>query len=435
MTRPKGVLSFLILVVLVSGDPCRVQGGEPAVEALLEEVSRLRGLPVLKHVPVLTQGKEFFRDHYRQALLEQYPPEIKGPTERAFALLGFLPPGGDLIEIYLDAYLRVVRGVYDPGTGVLYLAEGLEAKDREDTLVHELVHALQDQHFDLGAFLRKGQGATLDEQYARMSVMEGEATALTLERGLRARGADFTRLGDIAEWNRLAALFKESGDRAFGRTVVSMGSVNFPYLQGASFLQRYVRAYGWEGVGRLYRDPPVSTRHLLHPEEFFPVRRPPLGVGVEDLSGGVLKGMRLSWETTLGEYGLSLLLGVHLPATESLRKVSSWRGDRVQVYEAEEGSGSVLLGYVVFSDEEGADGFFRAYRELLGKKHGVTEFRRADGTIHWAVLPGGEGEAYLERVGPRVVFLEGTKPGSTAKVRRQLWDVHRIKGKSRPARP
>ena len=154
--RPKGLLSFLMLSILVVSVPWVVWGGGTDAEALFKEVSRLRGLPILKPVPVLTRGKDFFRDHYRKALKEQYPPGIKEATERAYVLMGFLSPGADLIETSLDAYLQVVRGVYDPQTGDLYLADWMEAKDREDTLIHELVHALQDQHFDLGSFLRKG---------------------------------------------------------------------------------------------------------------------------------------------------------------------------------------------------------------------------------------------------------------------------------------
>jgi hypothetical protein len=124
-------------------------------------------------------------------------------------------------------------------------------------------------------------------------------------------------------------------------------------------------------------------------------------------------------------------LAVHLPEREALRSVEGWRGDRVQVYLDPGGADPILAGYTVFASDDSADDFFRAYRDLLGRKYDLDVFRRSDDTIFRVLPRGREREVYLERVGRRVLFLEGVQGDRTALVRRALWDVQRLR-RSRP---
>lgn len=395
---------------------------------LFREVSRLRGLPILRPVQKQLENRDFFRRYYLRLLQKQYPPEKKQAYEKAFRLFGFLPPGADLIETYLASFMKVVNGLYDPPTQTLYIADWIGAEDQEKTLVHELDHALQDQYFGLKAYLDQGAGDTLDEQFARASVMEGEATAIALNYSLEDRGTDFTHLVNIADWVRLNNLFQEEGDRAFGKQTALHDVVSFPYVYGAAFLQKYIKVYGWAGMKYLFQHPPTSTHQVMHPETFFPRRRNPVGVEISDLSRGPLPGWGRIWDNTLGEYGLFLLLRQYLDAGEARQAVAGWRGDRVQVYENRRGT--LLAAYAVFQGEEAAGDFFSAYRELLDKKYDLDTFRRSDDTIDWATVAQSTTEVYVERFGRRVVFIEGTTADETARVRSALWDVTRAKGTS-----
>jgi hypothetical protein len=389
---------------------------------MFREISRLRGLPIKHPIQKAFENQAFFRDYYSKRLGEQYPPSKKQGWEKGFQALGLLPKGLDLIETYLNAFMKVVRGLYDPKSKTLFIANWIDSRGQEQTLLHEMVHALQDQYFDLEAYLDQSGRESFDSQFARNSLIEGEATALTLNYTLEDQGQDFTRLVNIAKWAQLNNLFEATAAKAFGRNSALHDVMNFPYVYGAAFLQKYVKAYGWAGLSNLYLHPPTSTRQIIHPAYFFPRRRKLLNVQIEDLSRGPLSSCRKVWGTVLGEYGWTLALRQYLPENEAWRATRGWMGDCTQVYETEGSGRLILVGYLIFDNENSAEIFFGSYRSLLSRKHEIESFRRADDTINWACLAGNE-EVYVEQFGRRIVIIERTTPEQTAKVRGALWTV------------
>jgi hypothetical protein len=406
-------------------------------DSVFKEVSRLSGLSILKPVPKSFKNKIFFRDYYRRQMREQYPPAKKLAYEKAYTLLGMLPAGTDLIDAYLSGFLKEVQGLYDPQAKMLYIADWVPPGDQEETLAHELTHALQDQHFDLAGYLEKGRELTTDEQFARVSVMEGQAVAIALNLSLEDKGTDFTKVVNIAKWIGFNRMLQSEGDRAFGRRTSVNEVVQFPYVHGATFLQSYVRAYGWAGMAPLFKKPPTSTHQILHPGEFFPKRHDPLRIAIGDLSKGPLPGYSRVWEDRLGEYGLGTLLSAYGIKGAPLSALGGWRGDQFQVYEKKEDL--LLVGFLHFKEEAQADDYFRGYRELMDKKFKVDLVRRDDETIHWIALAGGGYDALLERFGPRVVIVEGVRPDLIVPVRDELWDIHSDKkgpaGQEKPKPP
>jgi hypothetical protein len=390
-------------------------------DGIFAEVSRLSGLPIKTPVQKKFEDQAFFRDYYLQLLQEQYPPEKKRAFEKAFTFFGFLAPGADLIQTYLDSFMKVVEGLYDPKTKTLYIADWIKSGDQEGTMAHELTHALQDQYFGLEPYLEEGEKLSMDQQFARAAVMEGQAVAIALNYSLEDHGRDFTKVANIADWVQLNNLLTESGQRAFGIKTSLNQVISFPYVYGATFLQSYIKAYGWGGMDYLFKHPPTSTHQILHPGDFFPRRRNPVGVSIDDMSSNVLMGFNKVWENTFGEYGLATLLQEYMPEKEALYSVRGWRGDSVQIYENNMTHGLIMVGYVVFDGEETADDFFQSYKSLLGKKYEVDIFRRSDDTIYWASLKGLDAEAYVERFGRRVVMVEGGSYQSTPRIRGALW--------------
>ena len=420
-------------VQALSGDPASLAAEKnqadifQEADSIFAEVSRLRGEPIKEPVAKKFENQAFFRAYYQHLLEEQYPPQKKLAIEKAYAFFGFLPPGSDLIQTYLDSFMKVVEGLYDPKTKTLYIADWIQSGNQEETLAHELTHALQDQYFGLQAYLDKGQNLSLDEQFARAGVMEGEAVAISLNYSLEDKNMDFTQLVNIADWVRLSNLLEAEGKRAVGQKVALHEVISFPYIYGAAFLQKYVKAYGWQGMAYLFRHPPTSTHQLMHPETFFPRRQNPVKIQIEDLSAEILPGYQQVWDDTMGEYGLLTLLSQYLPDGEARRSLRGWRGDRVQVYEDKATHRLFGVGYVIFDNETLADDFFRNYRDFLDAKYAVDVIRRSDDTIHWVSLKNSDAEAYVERFGRRAVFIEGTTAGLTAKVRGALWNVEQLK--------
>lgn len=391
-------------------------------DSVFKDVSRLSGLPILHPVEKAFKDRAFFKDYITRQMEKAYPPSKKKAFEKAYVLLGLLPPGTDIIKTYLDSFLKVVQGLYDPETKTLYIADWVPWSDQESTLAHELTHALQDQHFDLTSYLKKGENLTSDEQYARVSVMEGQAVAIALNLSLEDKGSDFTKVVNIAQWVGLNHMLSAEGERAFGRRNLFNDVAQFPYVYGATFLQSYVRAFGWEGMKILFEKPPSSTHQILHPNEFFPKRHDPVRIMIGDLSKGPLSGYSKIWENTLGEYGLTTLLQGFGVQGDGLKALGGWKGDQFQVYERKEDL--VLVGFLRFEDETQAEDFFRAYKDLMDQKFKIDLLRRDDEDIRWASLQGGEHEALVERFGPRVVIVEGARTKQVVPIRNELWDIH-----------
>ena len=76
--------------------------------------------------------------------------------------------------------------LYDYKTKQLYLATWTPRDLQEAALVHELAHALADQHFDLRKYMKKSKGA--DGDVARAAVLEGQASWIMIEYTLRQNG-------------------------------------------------------------------------------------------------------------------------------------------------------------------------------------------------------------------------------------------------------
>ena len=42
----------------------------------------------------------------------------------------------------------------------------------------------------------------------------------------------------------------------------------FPYFQGMVFCAKLANAGGWAAIDEVYRNPPLSTEQILHPEKY-----------------------------------------------------------------------------------------------------------------------------------------------------------------------
>ncbi len=412
-----------------SGDPGQLAEGKNQAGILRKadfifgEVSRLRGEPILRPVRMKFKGRSFFNHYYRKILEKRYPPARKAALEKAYVFWGFLPPGADLIQTSLEAILKAESGLYDPSSQTLYIADWMSGDDQEETLAHELTHALQDQYFGLKAYLDQSAGRSIDEQFARAGVMEGEAVAISLDYSLGDSGTDFTQLPNIADWMNSFNEREARERRALGQKATVNPTVSFPYVYGTAFLQSYVKTYGWEGMDYLFRNPPTSTHQILHPETFFPRRHNPVQVYIDDLSRGPLEGWKQIWDDTLGEFGLATYLSQFLPREKAWNSASGWEGDRVQVYEDRVSRRLLGVGYVIFGDENSAEDFFNGFRDFLDAKYPTGGFRRSDDAVHWMALKGLGKDACVEKAGRRVVFVMETPSPLTPKILGALWNV------------
>ena len=159
---------------------------------------------------------------------------------------------------------------------------GFDKDENKTVIAHELTHALADQNFDLDA-LQDAVKDDDDRDLALSALIEGEAT-LTM---IGAQMNDWDGRPKIAavtvdRLDRILSLISTFMPMAGGRSlreapVILSESLIFPYLRGLVFCARLTNDGGWKAIDDAYREPPLSTEQILHPEKYRARARPAHG--------------------------------------------------------------------------------------------------------------------------------------------------------------
>ena len=262
-----------------------------------------RGLPFEEPVDVEVLDDDAFLDALYEQPEDAPEPREDRDGERTLKALGLLDEDADLDEQVEEQLDAGVVGFYDPRTDRLVVRGRELDVFTELVLVHELTHALQDQHFDLD---RPELDEADDERsIAFDALVEGDAVRVE-EAWLAAQPADrqdevFERLGD------------QTGGGSGGDVVSEL--LSFPYVVGPSYVRQVLDGAGQQALDALFVDPPTTTEQVLVPSE----AGPPVDVPRPDVEGDVVD------EGVLGELGLALLLDArpYHPGPHS-----RWGGDR-----------------------------------------------------------------------------------------------------------
>ena len=319
-----------------------------AVE-LLQDITERSGLSIAEPVRVEWRNEEELVRHLTFKLREDLPEGVVRGIRDSYALLGLVPEALDLGALFLALYTEQVAGFYDPDSVALYVKAGQDEEAVETVLVHELVHAAQDQFVDLAGLTARERGN--DRQTAAQAAIEGHATLVMLEYMLEKRqGArvDLVALPDFAELMgpSLAQLGSSSPVLASAPRIVRE-SLIFPYVRGTE----YVRALWERHDGRpapFGSHLPLSTEEVLEPERAFgPDRDAPVEI---DISGG---GARVIYANSLGLAETGILFA---EVAGDARPIRGWEGDEFALLEGEDGSRG-LVWWSVWEGEAARDAF------------------------------------------------------------------------------
>jgi hypothetical protein len=150
-------------------------------EALVREVSvtveRLRRLQFKKPVAVeVVDGATARKDF--EAELDDAEREEARHTRDAWVHIGLVSATTDLVAAHLDTAEKDVVGYYQSGSKTFRLLSHVSDFELRSVMVHELTHALEDQHYDLQAVQKRAKDE--DEAVAIRAVIEGSAMVTTL---------------------------------------------------------------------------------------------------------------------------------------------------------------------------------------------------------------------------------------------------------------
>lgn len=323
--------------------------------ALLPDLARRSGLTLKEPVRLEKRSRAQLTRYLAHKLDEELPGDEARRIVEAYSLLGLVPDTLDLRALLLSLYTEQVAGFYEPDSTALFILDDQPASIVQPLLVHELVHALQDQAADLDALTAPDVGN--DRGTAAQAAIEGHATLVMLEyltEQMRGTPVDLGKVPDFAATLRpaLDGMGAQFPQLANAPEVIRQ-TLLFPYLEGAGFIQEL-----WTEAGRVTPFGPrlpLSTEQILTRDRTdAPVR---LTLTVE--------GGRVLHEDDLGRLELGVFLDALLGTGRS-KLATGWGGDRYVMVEGPGGATGLAL-VVVWDDAAARDAFVTAVSAALDR--------------------------------------------------------------------
>ncbi|MFK7928823.1 MAG: hypothetical protein AB8H79_11590 [Myxococcota bacterium] len=318
------------------------------VKALTQAVSDIRGLEVRTAIPVFVEDPATMRARMEKEIEKQLDPAAIEAMETTWKLLQLAPADFDVATSYASILESNVGGYFDVEEGRLVLVRrkmsgnpGM-AKLLEDMVIaHELVHGLQDQHFNLWSLTRRELGNS-DAALAISTLVEGDASYAMLYRMPIPLDPDNIPMDKMASMMAGAGGPSEDPGGALGKAPrIMQAPLIFPYVQGLVFIQHIKRpGDAWSSVDQAYAKPPLSTEQVLHPEKYgvdgdWPMD---LSAPADRWLGGT---QTLMDQDTFGELMSQLILEENVPEIDADAAVAGWDGDRYWTYHGPTGPSMV----------------------------------------------------------------------------------------------
>lgn len=375
----------------VTADAAKTAQVLAATGEILAEVSKLRGLAILAPVKSAAKSRaEIEQEVVRNFAEKTKPAEIEA-SRKALIAFGLAPKDFRYREFVIQLLTEQVAGFYRPKSKELFIADWNDLEQQRPVMAHELIHALQDQHFNLRRFEDWPHGDS-DRELAIHALIEGDATGVMYNFMFKSVGVDITRLPSLTGMaDQLAQLGGGENQKVLAAAPNALReSLIFPYLYGAGFVQELVKRQGWPGVTRAFTELPQSTEQIIHYEKYA-AKEAPIEVSLPDITSALGAGWRKLDADINGEFGYFLILSEFIAKPDARRAAAGWGGDQFALYE--ERSGQLLLAHRSQWDTVAdAAEFLRAYtartlkrypsaKPLATKTEDERHFQTADGQI------------------------------------------------------
>ena len=293
-------------------------GVQNQLEDLIITVQEIRGLPFLSP-PTITVVTDAELEARVRGLIEEGAEDF--PADDAlYKLLGLMDQDADLQSMLTDLYGDQVAGFYDGDTGEIVVParqDGLSLL-QQGTMLHELVHALTDQHFGFYVLSRAMvDEERLDEASAYQALREGDAT---LAEVMWVQSLSQQELG------RFVAESLEIDSSSLDAVPQFIrDSLLFPYDTGLGFVQELFEAGDWNAVNNAYSTfpgLPGSSEQVITPADYQ--RDLPL---VVELPAITINNYNLERTSVWGEGGFRIMIDQVLGESIGAEAADGWGGD------------------------------------------------------------------------------------------------------------
>ncbi|MFZ4693516.1 MAG: hypothetical protein ACOYMV_00140 [Verrucomicrobiia bacterium] len=331
----------------------RAAKNTPQILVRIEEImAGIRSLPLQRPVAYRVMSRRMLRDSIVARMRAQYSGDDLQNYQTALVRMRLLPDGINLSGMISELLSEQIAAFYDTESHELCTFDGLSLQRNVERMIvaHEVVHALQDQNFNLGALPLKRKDND-DAALAAAALVEGDAN---YHMGVYLR--THFRVGELL--GDLRFVFSQQTNKLLSAPAFLRETLLFPYQEGRSFVAELHARGGVEAINRAFVQPPQSTEQVLHPEKYLAGNDPPKPVLVNLKPGS---GWRWIHENVVGELGVRAYLTPLLDLDRASRVASGWGGDRYVLYEVSEPSGGWVLVWKTIWDTPGdAREFFNA---------------------------------------------------------------------------
>ena len=392
--RSKGVAAFVIIALVsstivlrcgfahaqeASRSPASASDPTPqndadfyaATNEVLQAMSKILDLPVRSRLQESIRNKEQIRAYLVGEQDKEESPEKRYVDRRTLEAFGLIPKGFPLDSFLLDLLTDQVAGLYDAQRKEFFIASWISPADQKPVMAHELTHALDDQYFHLDKW-EKAAHSNDDASLARDAVIEGSAVAAMMDYTLADLHTSVRELPDVAPFIESSVADEMDKDPNLAKAPPFVrDELLFPYLEGAKFTQRVLKATGsWADFQKVFKDPPLSTQQILHPDLYFDHLKPET-VRLPHLKSDMPRGYLELDDDIVGEFALGEVLKQFLGPGDAEEYAPMWRGDRYALFENKSSKQTILVVLLALRSESDTKRFFAAYRKALEAKHSL----------------------------------------------------------------
>jgi hypothetical protein len=389
----------LVFLLPITLGACTDASQDEAID-LATRAEQVRELTFDHEVPVERISREEYAKR-AQARADAYDEADLAELAATYGRLGFFDPSLDLRQT-LGAR-DWVGGEYSPEDERITLVGDVPAQ----SLVHEFVHGLQDQHFDL---TKLDETHTSDEQLARRAAVEGDASLAQLRFQIEAQ---YDHHLDDVDWDRTFR-YAESDSRRFlvdsSSPAFFAAYPAFAYTYGLSYCGHVLTGatrespwpkerfpYAWSREDALFGSKiPVSTAQILT----FDAIGAGAAVGLAEVPPSVTTLEAIDWDS-LGAWYTYLLLApvaADVGIGGPVQFAEGWAGDRALFVRAKADGRIGVVWAGAFRDASTAKPVEAALRALHG-------FTASDAEPRLGTADDGE-TVWLERADAHVVLVK-----------------------------
>jgi hypothetical protein len=282
------------------------------------------------------------------------------------------------------------------------------------TYGHEYVHALQDQNYDIENGLEYSEEACegdTERCAAIQALLEGDASTLELEW--------FTSHGTEQDMREIQEFYNNFQSPVYDSAPAFLKEdFIFPYVSGQAFVEYLKARGGWVAVDQAYKDLPVSTEQILHPERYPDDK--PIPVDFPDLTSVLGSDWREIDRDSIGEWYTFLILAhgndpqARLDTSQAKDASDGWGGNTYAVYQNDQTGEIAMIFASQWDTEEDAAEFSAAFSEHTTARFGEPTENQAD-RITWE---GPQSYTELRTVGENTFWLLGPN----AEIVQALWE-------------